>query len=126
MRHRKIGRHLNRTSSHRKSMFKNMANSLIKYEIIKTTTVKAKELKRTIEPLITIAKNNNISNKRLIRSRINNKNNLIKLFNFIAPRFKNRLGGYTRIIKCGFRNGDKAPMSYIELLERKIIIKKKT
>ncbi|QJC28664.1 50S ribosomal protein L17 [Enterobacteriaceae endosymbiont of Plateumaris consimilis] len=125
MRHRKIGRHLNRTSSHRKSMFKNMANSLIKYEIIKTTTIKAKELKRTIEPLITIAKNNNIANKRLIRSRINNKNNLIKLFDFIAPRFKNRSGGYTRIIKCGFRSGDKAPMSYIELLERKIITKKK-
>ncbi|QJC29553.1 50S ribosomal protein L17 [Enterobacteriaceae endosymbiont of Plateumaris pusilla] len=125
MRHRKIGRHLNRTSSHRKSMLQNMANSLIQYEIIKTTTIKAKELRRIIEPLITIAKNNNISNKRLIRSRINNKNNLIKLFKFIAPRFKNRLGGYTRIIKCGFRNGDKAPMSYIELMERKITNDKK-
>ncbi|QJC35730.1 50S ribosomal protein L17 [Enterobacteriaceae endosymbiont of Donacia sparganii] len=125
MRHRKIGRYFNKSSTHRSAMLYNMTNSLIHNEIIKTTLMKAKELRRVIEPIITIAKKNNISNKRLIRSKLNNKNNIIKLFNVIAPQFKDRLGGYTRIIKCGFRNGDKAPMAYIELIGRKIILKNK-
>ncbi|QJC34140.1 50S ribosomal protein L17 [Enterobacteriaceae endosymbiont of Donacia cinerea] len=125
MRHRKTGRYLNKNSTHRSAMLFNMVNSLINNEIIKTTLVKAKELRKIIEPIITIAKKNTISNKRLIRSKLNNKNNIIKLFNIIAPKFKNRLGGYTRIIKCGFRNGDKAPMAYIELIERKIVLSDK-
>ncbi|QJC32511.1 50S ribosomal protein L17 [Enterobacteriaceae endosymbiont of Donacia dentata] len=123
MRHRKIGRHFNRSNTHRNLMFYNMINSLICNEIIKTTLIKAKELKIIIEPIITIAKHNSISNKRLLRSKLNNKKNILKLFNIIGPQFKNRLGGYTRIIKCGFRIGDKAPMAYIELIGRKIIIK---
>ncbi|QJC33323.1 50S ribosomal protein L17 [Enterobacteriaceae endosymbiont of Donacia clavipes] len=125
MRHRKTGRYLNRSNTHRSSMLYNMANSLIYNEIIKTTLIKAKELRTIIEPMITIAKNNNISNKRLIRSKLNNKKNIIKLFNIIGPQFKNRPGGYTRIVKCGFRIGDNAPMAYIELVGRKIIIKNK-
>ncbi|QJC38588.1 50S ribosomal protein L17 [Enterobacteriaceae endosymbiont of Donacia fulgens] len=125
MRHRKTGRYFNKNSSHRNAMLINMVNSLINNEIIKTTLMKAKELRKIIEPMITIAKKNTISNKRLIRAKINNKINIIKLFNIIAPKFQNRLGGYTRIIKCGFRNGDKAPMAYIELIERKIILKDK-
>ncbi|QJC36952.1 50S ribosomal protein L17 [Enterobacteriaceae endosymbiont of Donacia vulgaris] len=125
MRHRKTGRYFNKNSTHRNAMLLNMMNSLINNEIIKTTLMKAKELRKIIEPIITIAKKNTISNKRLIRSKLNNKYNIIKLFNVIAPQFQNRLGGYTRIIKCGFRNGDKAPMAYIELIGRKIVLKKK-
>ncbi|QJC32913.1 50S ribosomal protein L17 [Enterobacteriaceae endosymbiont of Donacia semicuprea] len=125
MRHRKIGRYFNRSNTHRSAMLYNMANSLIYNEIIKTTLIKAKELRTIIEPMITMAKNNNVSNKRLIRSKLNNKKNIIKLFNIIGPQFKNRLGGYTRIIKCGFRVGDNAPMAYIELIGRKINIKNK-
>ncbi|QJC36542.1 50S ribosomal protein L17 [Enterobacteriaceae endosymbiont of Donacia simplex] len=125
MRHRKTGRYFNKNSTHRSAMLYNMINSLINNEIIKTTLMRAKELRKIIEPIITIAKKNTISNKRLIRSKLNNKNNIIKLFNIIAPKFQNRLGGYTRIIKCGFRNGDKAPMAYIELIGRKIVLKNK-
>ncbi|QJC34917.1 50S ribosomal protein L17 [Enterobacteriaceae endosymbiont of Donacia piscatrix] len=125
MRHRKISRYLNRNSAHRFAMLYNMTNSLICYEIIKTTLTKAKEIRKIIEPIITIAKKNNIASRRLIRSKLNNKNNINKLFKVIVPQFKNTLGGYTRIVKCGFRNGDKAPMAYIELIGRKIIIKNK-
>ncbi|QJC34542.1 50S ribosomal protein L17 [Enterobacteriaceae endosymbiont of Donacia crassipes] len=125
MRHRKTGRYFNRSGTHRFAMLYNMANSLIYYEIIKTTLTKAKELRKIIEPIITIAKKNNLTSRRLVRSKLNNKNNINKLFKIIVPKFQNTLGGYTRIIKCGFRNGDKAPMAYIELIGRKIIIKNK-
>ncbi|QJC36131.1 50S ribosomal protein L17 [Enterobacteriaceae endosymbiont of Donacia cincticornis] len=125
MRHRKTGRYFNRNSSHRIAMLYNMTNSLIYYEIIKTTLSKAKELRKIIEPIITIAKKNTITSKRLIRSKLNNKKNINKLFKVIVPQFYKTSGGYTRIIKCGFRNGDKAPMAYIELTIRKIIIKNK-
>ncbi|QJC30444.1 50S ribosomal protein L17 [Enterobacteriaceae endosymbiont of Neohaemonia nigricornis] len=118
MRHCKTGRYFNMNHSHRHSMLYNLINSLIDKEIIKITLARAKELRRIIEPLITKAKINSIANKRFIRSKINNKKNVIKLFNVLAPKFKNRPGGYTRIVKCGFRNGDKAPIAYIELLER--------
>ncbi len=117
MRHKKIGRKLNRNSSHRKSMFINMSNSLIKFEIIKTTLFKAKELRRYIEYYINIAKNNNLFSKRMLFNNIRNKSNVDKLINFIAPRFINRSGGYTRIIKCCFRNGDKSSMAYIEIIK---------
>ncbi|QJC31686.1 50S ribosomal protein L17 [Enterobacteriaceae endosymbiont of Donacia tomentosa] len=125
MRHRKAGRYFNRNSSHCRLMLNNLANSLISNEIVKTTLIKAKELRTIIEPIITRAKKNNIANKRLIRSQLNNKINIYKLFNTIGPQFKDRPGGYTRIIKCGYRNGDKAPMAYIELIGRKIITNKK-
>ncbi|QJC33726.1 50S ribosomal protein L17 [Enterobacteriaceae endosymbiont of Donacia provostii] len=124
MRHRKKGRYFNRNSAHRLAMLYNMANALINYEIIKTTLSKAKELRIIIEPIITMAKKNNIASRRLVRSKLKNKKNINKLFNIIIPKFQNILGGYTRIIKCGFRNGDRAPMAYIELIERKKIIKK--
>ncbi len=118
MRHKKIGRKLNRNSSHRKSMFKNMIISLINYEIIKTTLLKAKELRRIFEPLLNISKKNNLYNRRLLISRIGNNNVVDKLFFNLAPRFKNYKGGYIRILKCGFRKGDCAPMAYIEILNR--------
>ncbi|WMY97301.1 MAG: 50S ribosomal protein L17 [Arsenophonus sp.] len=119
MRHRKKGRRLNKNNSHRKSMFRNMISSLIQHEIIKTTVPKAKELKRIIEPLITKSKIDNVSNRRLIFSKLVNKISVSKLFNYISPRFKLQSGGYTRIIKCGFRKGDNAHMAYIELINRK-------
>jgi large subunit ribosomal protein L17 len=118
MRHRKSGRQLNRNSSHRKAMFSNMANSLFNHEIIKTTLPKAKELRRVAEPLITIAKNDSVANRRLAFSRLRDKAMVGKLFKEIGPRFKERPGGYTRIMKCGFRTGDTAPMAYIELVGR--------
>ena len=118
MRHRKSGRQLNRNSSHRKSMFRNMASSLVCHEIIKTTLPKAKELRRVIEPLITLAKDDTVPNRRLAFARTRDNEVVAKLFNELGPRFLNRKGGYTRILKCGFRSGDKAPMAYIELLER--------
>jgi large subunit ribosomal protein L17 len=118
MRHRKSGRQLNRNSSHRKAMFSNMANSLIEHEIIKTTLPKAKELRRVAEPLITIAKNDSVANRRLAFSRLRDKATVGKLFKELGPRFKDRPGGYTRIMKCGFRSGDAAPMAYIELVDR--------
>ncbi|WP_225639612.1 50S ribosomal protein L17 [Candidatus Profftia sp. (ex Adelges kitamiensis)] len=120
MRHRKIGRRLNRNSSHRKAMFRNMASSLVLHEIIKTTLPKAKELRRVFEPLITFAKIDSIANRRLIFSHTRNNKIVSKIFNELGRRFSNRPGGYTRIIKCGFRTGDKAPMAYIELVDRNV------
>ena len=118
MRHRKSGRQLNRNSSHRKAMFSNMANSLFNHEIIKTTLPKAKELRRVAEPLITMAKNDSVANRRLAFSRLRDKAMVGKLFSEIGPRYKDRPGGYTRIMKCGFRTGDTAPMAYVELVDR--------
>ena len=118
MRHRKSGRQLNRNSSHRQAMFRNMASSLIGYEIIKTTLPKAKELRRVVEPLITLAKVDTVANRRLAFARTRNIETVAKLFNELGPRFAQRAGGYTRILKCGFRAGDNAPMAYIELVDR--------
>ena len=118
MRHNKSGRKLNRNSSHRKAMFSNMANSLFDHEIIKTTLPKAKELRRVAEPLITLAKNDSVANRRTAFSRLRDKEMVGKLFTDLAPRYKDRPGGYTRILKCGFRSGDAAPMAYIELVDR--------
>jgi len=118
MRHNKSGRKLNRNSSHRKAMFSNMANSLFDHEIIKTTLPKAKELRRVAEPLITLAKSDSVSNRRSAFSKLRDKEMVGKLFNELAPRYKDRPGGYTRILKCGFRSGDAAPMAYIELVDR--------
>ena len=118
MRHRKSGRQLNRNSSHRQAMFRNMARSLIGHEIIKTTLPKAKELRRVVEPLITLAKVDSVANRRLAFARTRNTETVAKLFNELGPRFAQRAGGYTRILKCGFRAGDNAPMAYIELVDR--------
>ncbi len=118
MRHSKAGRKLNRNSSHRKAMFSNMANSLFDHEIIKTTLPKAKELRRVAEPLITLAKNDSVANRRSAFSKLRDKEMVGKLFSELAPRYKDRPGGYTRILKCGFRSGDAAPMAYIELVDR--------
>ena len=120
MRHNKSGRKLNRNSSHRKAMFSNMANSLFDHEIIKTTLPKAKELRRVAEPLITLAKSDSVSNRRTAFARLRDKEMVGKLFNDLAPRYKNRPGGYTRILKCGFRSGDASPMAYIELVDRPV------
>ncbi|QCI25116.1 50S ribosomal protein L17 [Buchnera aphidicola (Rhopalosiphum padi)] len=118
MRHRKIGRKLNCKSNHRNAIFKNMACSLILNEIIKTTLAKAKELRRIVEPMITLSKIDSVAHRRLLFSRIRNNEVVAKLFKKIGPVFYNRSGGYTRILKCGFRSGDKAPMAYIELVDR--------
>ena len=118
MRHRKSGRQLNRNSSHRQAMFRNMVSSLIGHEIIKTTLPKAKELRRVVEPLITLAKVDSVANRRLAFARTRNTETVAKLFNELGPRFAQRAGGYTRILKCGFRAGDNAPMAYIELVDR--------
>ena len=118
MRHRKAGRKFNRTSSHRSAMFKNMAVSLIDHEIIKTTLPKAKELRRIAEPLITLSKTDNVANRRLAFNRTRNAAAVGKLFSELGPRYAERPGGYTRIMKCGFRSGDSAPMAYIELVDR--------
>lgn len=118
MRHRKSGRQLNRNSSHRSAMFSNMAGSLVRHEIIKTTLPKAKELRRVIEPLITLAKKDSVANRRLAFARTRDKEVVGKLFSEIGPRYESRPGGYTRILKCGFRTGDNAPMAYIELVDR--------
>lgn len=120
MRHRKSGRHLNRTSSHRKAMFANMANSLIEHEIIKTTVPKAKELRRVAEPLITLAKTDSVANRRLAFSRLRSKAAVGKLFTELGPRYQERPGGYTRILKAGYRKGDAAPVAYIELVGREM------
>ena len=122
MRHRKSGRQLNRNSSHRQAMFRNMASALISHEIIKTTLPKAKELRRVVEPLITLAKVDTVANRRLAFARTRNIETVAKLFNDLGPRFAQRAGGYTRILKCGFRAGDNAPMAYIELVERPEVI----
>ncbi len=120
MRHRKSGRQLNRNSSHRKAMFRNMAVSLMQNEIIKTTLPKAKELRRVAEPLITMAKTDSVAKRRLAFSRLRHRSVVIKLFNELGPRYKERSGGYLRILKCGFRSGDKAPMAIVELMNRPI------
>ncbi|MGX5915650.1 50S ribosomal protein L17 [Aliidiomarina sp. Khilg15.8] len=121
MRHRKSGRQLNRNSSHRQAMFRNMASSLVRHEVIKTTVPKAKELRRVIEPLITLAKEDSVSNRRLAFARTRDKEVVGKLFNDLGPRYSERPGGYTRILKCGFRAGDNAPMAYVELIDRPVV-----
>ncbi len=118
MRHRSGLRKLNRTSSHRLAMFRNMSVSLIEHEVIKTTVPKAKELRRVVEPLITLAKNPTVANRRLAFARLRDADAVKKLFDEVAPRFSARAGGYTRILKCGFRVGDNAPMAFIELVDR--------
>ncbi len=118
MRHRKTGRQLNRNSSHRRAMFKNMATSLFRHELIRTTVPKAKELRRVAEPLITLAKKDSVANRRLAYARIRDREMVTKLFNELGPRYQARPGGYLRILKCGFRAGDKAPMAYVELVDR--------
>lgn len=118
MRHRHSGRQLNRNSSHRKAMFRNMAVSLIHHEAIQTTLPKAKELRRVAEPLITLAKTDSVAKRRLAFARLRDRDAVTKLFNELAPRFKDRPGGYMRILKCGYRAGDKAPMAYVELMDR--------
>ena len=118
MRHRHIGRQLNRNSSHRKAMFRNMANSLVEHEIIRTTLPKAKELRRFAEPLITLSKKDSVANRRLAFDRTRSKMVVGKLFSELGPRYEDRPGGYIRILKCGFRVGDKAPMAYVELVDR--------
>lgn len=118
MYHRKSGRHLNRSSAHRKAMLQNMAVSLLKYELIKTTLPKAKELRRIVEPLITLAKEDNVTNRRLAFKHLRDDEIVAKLFKNIAPWYKERPGGYCRVLKCGFRAGDNAPMAIIELVDR--------
>lgn len=118
MRHRNSGRKLGRTSPHRQAMFKNMAASLFKHEIITTTLAKAKELRRIAEPLITLAKVDGVATRRLAFSRLRDKAAVGKLFTQLGPRFKQRPGGYLRILKCGYRAGDKAPIAIVELLDR--------
>jgi large subunit ribosomal protein L17 len=118
MRHRKSGRHLSRTSKHRETMFKNMAVSLFNHERIKTTLAKAKELRMFAEPLITLAKKDNVANRRLAFDRLRDKTSVGKLFSDLGPRYKDRSGGYLRILKCEFRNGDQAPMAIVELIGR--------
>ena len=118
MRHQKSGRKLNRTSSHREAMFRNMASSLVKHELIRTTLPKAKELRRVAEPLITLAKIDGVANRRLAFSRMRDKEAVGKLFVELGPRYRERPGGYLRILKCGFRPGDNAPMAYVELVGR--------
>ena len=118
MRHRQSGRQLNRNSPHRTAMFRNMASSLFEHEIIKTTLVKAKELRTVAEPLITLAKKDSVANRRLAFDRTRNKEMVGKLFSELGPRYAERPGGYIRILKCGERAGDKAPMAYVELVDR--------
>jgi large subunit ribosomal protein L17 len=118
MRHRKSGRKFSRTSAHREAMFVNMAASLIKHELIRTTLPKAKELRRVAEPLITIGKIDGVANRRLAMSRLRDQQAVGKLFVELGPRYKARPGGYLRILKCGFRPGDNAPMAYVELVDR--------
>ena len=118
MRHRNGLRKLNRTSSHRQAMFRNMANSLLQHEVIKTTLPKAKELRRVVEPMITLGKKPSLANRRLAFDRLRDRDMVVKLFDELGPRYAARNGGYLRILKCGFRDGDNAPMAYIELLDR--------
>lgn len=118
MRHRKTGRHLNRNSSHRKAMFSNMSASLLRHELIKTTLPKAKELRSFAEPIITAAKIDTVAKRRLAFAKLRDREIVTKLFNELGPRYKNRSGGYLRIIKCGFRAGDCADMAYVELVDR--------
>ena len=118
MRHRNGLRKLNRTSSHRQAMLRNMANSLLKHEVIKTTVPKAKELRKVVEPLITLGKKTSLANRRLAFDRLRDREIVVKIFDELGPRFATRNGGYLRILKCGFRDGDNAPMAFVELLDR--------
>jgi large subunit ribosomal protein L17 len=118
MRHRKAGRKLNRTSSHRKAMMRNMAASLFTHELIRTTLPKAKELREVAEPLITLSKEDSVARRRLAFARLRDREVVTKLFNELGPRYQSRPGGYLRILKCGFRAGDNAPMAYVELVDR--------
>ncbi|WP_448510270.1 50S ribosomal protein L17 [Immundisolibacter sp.] len=120
MRHRKSGRKLNRNSSRRGAMFKNMTAALVQEELIRTTLPKAKELRRVIEPLITRAKTDSVANRRLVFARLRDKDAVSKLFGELGPRYAARPGGYLRILKCGFRSGDAAPMAYVELVDRPV------
>lgn len=120
MRHLKSGRQLNRNSSHRQAMFRNMSASLFKHELIKTTLPKAKELRRVAEPLITMAKSDSVSRRRMAFARMRDKEAVAKLFDELGPRYKERPGGYLRVLKCGFRTGDNAPMAYVELVDRPV------
>lgn len=120
MRHRKSGRQLGRNSSHRKALFKNMTASLFEHEVIKTTLPKAKELRRHAEPLITLAKEDSVAKRRLAFSRLRDAKAVGKLFNELGPRYQDRPGGYLRILKCGYRVGDKAPMAIVELVDRPV------
>ncbi|MFC4259312.1 50S ribosomal protein L17 [Marinobacter lacisalsi] len=122
MRHRKSGRKFSRTSAHRKAMFRNMTASLVGHELIKTTLPKAKELRRVAEPLITLAKNDSVANRRLAFSRLRDDAAVAKLFDELGPRYSERPGGYLRILKCGFRAGDNAPMAFVELVGRPVDI----
>jgi large subunit ribosomal protein L17 len=121
MRHHHSGRQLNRNSSHRKAMYKNMAASLFRHELIRTTLPKAKELRRVAEPMITKAKVDSVANRRYIYDRLGNRDMVGKLFAELGPRYKERPGGYLRILKCGYRAGDKAPMAIVELVDRPIV-----
>ncbi len=121
MRHRHSGRQLNRNSSHRRAMFRNMTASLVEHEMIRTTLPKAKELRRVAEPLITLAKTDSVANRRLVFSRLRDKAAVGKLFSELGPRYESRPGGYLRILKCGYRTGDKAPMAYVELMDRPMV-----
>ena len=118
MRHRHGLRKLNRTSSHRQAMFRNMANSLLRHEVIKTTLPKAKELRRVVEPLITLGKKPSLANRRLAFNRLRDREMVVKIFDELGPRFASRPGGYLRILKFGFRDGDNAPMALVELMDR--------
>ena len=118
MRHRKSGRQLNRDSAHRQAMFRNMTCSLVRHELIKTTLPKAKELRRVAEPIITMSKSDSVARRRVVFNRLRDREAVGKLFTELGPRYQDRPGGYLRILKCGFRAGDKAPMAYVELVDR--------
>jgi len=118
MRHRHGLRKLNRTSSHRLAMLRNMTNSLLRHEVIKTTLPKAKELRRVAEPIITLGKSPSLANRRLAFDRLRDREMVVKVFDVLGPRYANRNGGYLRILKCGFRIGDNAPMAYVQLMDR--------
>ena len=121
MRHRYSGRKLNKTGPHKRAMFRNMTASLVEHELIKTTLPKAKELRSFAEPLITLSKQDNVANRRLAFDRLRNKETVAKLFTDLGPRYQERPGGYVRMLKCGYRTGDKAPMAYVELVGREIV-----
>ena len=120
MRHRESGRKLNRNSSHRKAMFRNMSASLVQHEVIRTTLPRAKELRRVAEPLITMARTDSVAKRRLAFARLRDRSAVTKLFTELGPRYKDRPGGYLRILKCGYRNGDNAPMAIVELVDRPV------
>lgn len=126
MRHRESGRKLNRNSSHRRALFRNMTVSLVRHEAIKTTVPKAKELRRVAEPLVTLAKTDSVARRRLAYARLRDRVAVTKLFNELGPRYRDRPGGYLRILKCGYRVGDKAPMAIVELVSRPVDSEEKT